>query len=716
MSRIFLLRSIVVFCCMPLVCQIAAQDPVSTDVLKNAQFEKAADNRTPEGWFFNSASGGKVSVDTKEKFAGESSALIDATVSDPEARSVFSNLMQSIDGKPWRGKTVRFRAAVRTEQLDSAAKAQLWFRVDRAKDANGKVQYGAFDNMRDRPIRNDQWKHYEITLKIDDDAERIVIGMFLIGVGKAWIDDASFVEVDKNTPTTDAKPAGSKNKSSKKSSSRASRFRMPEAVMRALGEAEHAPQQPFWTHWLWLPLIAVVLFVLSTIPPRETEVMLKGEEKETRWVSGHVAKFAFRFSFAYWLLYCLPSPFSRLIPYLGNKLAAWHQQGLKPIVAWTAESVFKIETELVPPNGSGDTTFSYINVFIVFVLALAIAIIWTASDWRKTDYRWMKDLLRSYLRYVLALAMLGYGLAKVAWDSNQFPTIGEFQLDKKWGDSSPMNVVWSFMGASRSYTVFAGLGEVIGGVLLIFRRTTTIGAMVVVGVMANVVMLNYCYDIPVKLYSSHLLMMAFYLLLPEVRRLGNVLFLNRPTKTVEFRPPYTNEITIWIQRVFKVALIVIGFGIPLFSHTTRQFKHFSDQRQQPELFGNYDVTQFKLNGKIIKEVGEIPAWKSVKFESQPYNMDMERKKSNWMSVRVLSRGNAAATFEQFDNEIILDDHQYNFLPNSPIKMTKISDDQYELAGTVAAGKIEVSITRKTGKKSRLTGRGFRWINEVPFNR
>ena len=133
----------------------------------------------------------------------------------------------------------------------------------------------------------------------------------------------------------------------------------------------------------------------------------------------------------------------------------------------------------------------------------------------------MKDLLRSYLRYVLAAAMLGYGLAKVSWDFNQFATIGDFQLEKKWGDSSPMNVVWSFMGASRAYTVFAGLGEVVGAILLLFRRTTILGAMVVVGVMTNVVMLNYCYDIPVKLYSSHLLMMAVYLLLPEAGRLGN---------------------------------------------------------------------------------------------------------------------------------------------------------------------------------------------------
>lgn len=70
------------------------------------------------------------------------------------------------------------------------------------------------------------------------------------------------------------------------------------------------------------------------------------------------------------------------------------------------------------------------------------------------------------------------------------------------------------MGYSRTYTIFAGAGEVIGGVLLFFRRTTTLGALILCGVLANVVALNFSYGIPVKIFSSLLLLLAYFWSLP----------------------------------------------------------------------------------------------------------------------------------------------------------------------------------------------------------
>jgi hypothetical protein len=43
--------------------------------------------------------------------------------------------------------------------------------------------------MQDRPIRDEAWKHYEIVLKVDDDAETVVCGMFISGKGKAWFSE-----------------------------------------------------------------------------------------------------------------------------------------------------------------------------------------------------------------------------------------------------------------------------------------------------------------------------------------------------------------------------------------------------------------------------------------------------------------------------------------------------------------------------------------------
>jgi hypothetical protein len=40
-----------------------------------------------------------------------------------------------------------------------------------------------------------------------------------------------------------------------------------------------------------------------------------------------------------------------------------------------------------------------------------------------------------------------------------------------------MGILWTFMAASTGYTIFAGLAEAVAGLLLLFRRTSTLGAL-----------------------------------------------------------------------------------------------------------------------------------------------------------------------------------------------------------------------------------------------
>jgi C-terminal processing protease CtpA/Prc len=101
----------------------------------------------------------------------------------------FGTLSQSVDARPYRGRTVRFRAALRAE-VTGTGRAQLWMRVDRPKG-----QVGFFDNMRDRPVTSDRWQIYEITGEVAPDAESLKVGVLFYPGGRAWIDEASVEEV-----------------------------------------------------------------------------------------------------------------------------------------------------------------------------------------------------------------------------------------------------------------------------------------------------------------------------------------------------------------------------------------------------------------------------------------------------------------------------------------------------------------------------------------
>ncbi len=74
-------------------------------------------------------------------------------------------------------------------------------RVDRRAE-DGTRRVGAFDNMSNRPITSSEWNHYEIVADVDVDAEYIVLGVFLRGEGKAWVDDVSLEIVGAEIPAT----------------------------------------------------------------------------------------------------------------------------------------------------------------------------------------------------------------------------------------------------------------------------------------------------------------------------------------------------------------------------------------------------------------------------------------------------------------------------------------------------------------------------------
>lgn len=167
--------------------------------IANADFEKGQVDERPVGWAAPTVHGYRVTISDEQPKAGKQCAIIQRETK-PEPRQ-FGNVMQSIDATPFRGKRVRFRAAVRAEVAGEGNQAQLWFRVDRVSE-EGTRSTGAFDNMHDRPIKSNEWKHYEIVGDVAEDARIIIVGLLLLGQGKAWIDDASFEVVDENVEIT----------------------------------------------------------------------------------------------------------------------------------------------------------------------------------------------------------------------------------------------------------------------------------------------------------------------------------------------------------------------------------------------------------------------------------------------------------------------------------------------------------------------------------
>ena len=146
--------------------------------LRNAKLEDGEVGAAPPGWRFVSQTGGNVTLVAEGASEGQRAALIDASSAKGGG---MSNLMQTVDAAAFRGKRVRYRAAVRTGELGQGTGAQLWCRIDRPKSKDGEPQLGAFDNMSQRRITGDAWERFDVVLDVADDATNIALGVFVLG-------------------------------------------------------------------------------------------------------------------------------------------------------------------------------------------------------------------------------------------------------------------------------------------------------------------------------------------------------------------------------------------------------------------------------------------------------------------------------------------------------------------------------------------------------
>lgn len=169
--------------------------------LVNPDFEQGYVGQVPEGWHSPTTGGYAVELIAENPKTGKRAAVVRSVAATQDKAAPFGNLMQSIDATAFRGRRVRFRAAVRTESAGPAARAQLWMRVDRSGS-----QMGFFDNMADRPITSGEWRYYESVGDIDNDAATINIGMMLMGTGRAWLDDVSLTDLGKSAALEPARP------------------------------------------------------------------------------------------------------------------------------------------------------------------------------------------------------------------------------------------------------------------------------------------------------------------------------------------------------------------------------------------------------------------------------------------------------------------------------------------------------------------------------
>jgi hypothetical protein len=421
---------------------------------------------------------------------------------------------------------------------------------------------------------------------------------------------------------------------------------------------------------------------------------MDARDSASAWSPGTRA--LFRFGFVYLVLYNLPFPLD-LIPWAGEIITQPYADLWNRLVPWFGKHLLGLNIT-VRPNGSGDTTYNYVQLLIYVILAAAAALVWTLLDRKRTEYGRLYEGLRIYVRLSLAVAMLAYGAYKII--PSQFGAPFPSQLLEPIGEASPMGLLWTFMGASSAYTMFTGAAEFLGGLLLVFRRTTVLGALVCIGVMSNVVLLNYSYDIPVKLFSSHLLAMAVFLLLPDLRRLLHLFVLNRPVEPAVIHPLGRKML------VAQALIVVVCGGYPLY-RSWEGSKQFGNLAPKPPLYGIWAVDELEADGAARPPLlSDAKRWRRVVFDYPGYAvvqlMDGTR------AYYGLTLGKRKLALESWDKE--------SEKKRIHLAYQEIQPGVLTMEGALDGHASRLKLRRESESSYRLVSRGFHWINETPFNR
>ncbi len=354
--------------------------------------------------------------------------------------------------------------------------------------------------------------------------------------------------------------------------------------------------------------------------------------------------------------------------------------------------------------GSGDNTFAYVTLFVNFILAIIVTSLWSIIQRNKKEYNKAFYWFLVVLRIFIILAMLLYGFVKVF--QIQFQPASFDKLLQPLGEFSPMGLAWQYMGYSKGFGIFAGLMEILGGLLLVWRRTTTLGAFIVIGVMTQVAMMNLMFDIPVKLFSIHLILMSGVLFMTDYKRFVSVFIKNKATQPYNYYYPIASKsYQKTIQTLKKVLLPILLIAGCILGYLGQI--NISDVNHRPKLYGIWETELFiKNNDTLPALITDSNRWRYLLIERK--GRAIVKTMTNYTISYTFTNDTINTKVSIYKQDTAED--KFNF------KYNLRNANTLKLFGKLENDSLVITLKKKDLNEFPLRSRNFHWINETPYNK
>lgn len=419
-------------------------------------------------------------------------------------------------------------------------------------------------------------------------------------------------------------------------------------------------------------------------------------------------RIAFRFCAIYFMLQIAPWNWVARIPGLHNITDPYDR-----LLDWSVHAanarVFHVRETLVMPNGSGDTSWAWAQLWLFLSVAALGAAVWSMLDRRRPNYTRAGYWVRTVVRYYIATFALSYGIIKIFALQMTFPSLS--QMATPLGDLLPMRLSWLFIGYSVPYQVFSGMMETMAGLLLLPRRTVTLGLIAATGAFVNVVMINLGYDVPVKLFASHLLLACVFLLAQDAPRLLSFLALNQGAgPTTLYEPPFHAPRQRYVRVAAKAAIVILILVLPAYASWQSARAAARPVSAIPLPVGVYDVRLFVVNGDTVPPLSaDTLRWRDLIIDNARQGSVGTTDALFWQRYR---RGHfryaadtASRTLAVWRTSFLLDStHAFTARYDLPDRETA------RLWTTIRGDSVYVELVR-SDRRFQLAERQFHWLSE-----
>jgi hypothetical protein len=244
------------------------------------------------------------------------------------------------------------------------------------------------------------------------------------------------------------------------------------------------------------------------------------------------------------------------------------------------------------------------QALISLLFGVAYSVYWQRKEMKnRINSGKLHTWFRGILRYWLVFEICAYGFAKIL--KTQFG-ITYNRDDMPVGRLNGFELTWNYFAHSYIFAVIIASFQIGGSILLLFRRTTLLGAAILLPVMINIVLINFFYDIsPGALMNSVLFSLGLLYLILLHRSALIAVFLRTGSDLPKPRLGF-------FKYLFRFLAVACAFGMIFY---------FTTLNPPSPVAGKWTVDRLIRNGDTIKAntwLADSTAWTTVYIEDYGY--------------------------------------------------------------------------------------------------